>query len=96
MSGIVYFSAVAEGTCRSTARTGNGRGAPEQGITFLNDENDRADIDGITAAAHIDAGGASCLAANVSRRHREPYLYGFELLGTTEDVPRVREGLEEL
>ncbi|HLS13887.1 MAG TPA: hypothetical protein VK095_05180 [Beutenbergiaceae bacterium] len=95
MSGIVYFSAVAEAARSSTAWPGHGRGVSEQGITFLNDENG-LDIDGVTAAAHLDAGSAPGLAATVNRRCRESYRHRFELLGTTEDVHRVREGLEEL
>ncbi|TRW46440.1 class Ib ribonucleoside-diphosphate reductase assembly flavoprotein NrdI [Georgenia yuyongxinii] len=74
---------------------GNGRGAvPKQVIRFLNDEHNRSLIRGVIAAGNLNFGKAYCLAGEiVAAKCQVPYLYRFELLGTTEDVTRVREGL---
>ena len=74
---------------------GNGRGAvPKQVIKFLNDAHNRSLIRGVIAAGNLNFGKAFCLAGDiVSAKCQVPYLYRFELLGTTEDVTRVREGL---
>lgn len=74
---------------------GNGRGAvPKQVIRFLNDEENRSLIRGVIAAGNLNFGAAYCLAGEiVAAKCKVPYLYRFELMGTTEDVTRVREGL---
>lgn len=74
---------------------GNGRGAvPKRVITFLNDEKNRSLIRGVVAAGNTNFGSAYCIAGDiVARKCQVPHLYNFELLGTTEDVLRVREGL---
>ncbi|WP_043498581.1 class Ib ribonucleoside-diphosphate reductase assembly flavoprotein NrdI [Georgenia sp. SUBG003] len=74
---------------------GNGRGAvPKQVIRFLNDEHNRALIRGVIAAGNLNFGAAYGIAGDiVAAKCQVPYLYRFELLGTTEDVTRVREGL---
>ncbi|MFH5821344.1 class Ib ribonucleoside-diphosphate reductase assembly flavoprotein NrdI [Georgenia sp. AZ-5] len=74
---------------------GNGRGAvPKQVIKFLNDEHNRSLIRGVIAAGNLSFGNAYCIAGDiVAAKCHVPYLYRFELLGTTEDVNRVREGL---
>lgn len=74
---------------------GNEGGAvPRQVITFLNDEGNRALIRGVIAAGNTNFGSAYCKAGKVvAAKCDVPYLYGFELMGTTEDVSRVREGL---
>lgn len=76
---------------------GNDGGAvPRQVVKFLNDQQNRSLIRGVIAAGNTNFGEAYCLAgAIVSQKCSVPYLYGFELLGTTEDVQRVREGLEQ-
>ncbi len=76
---------------------GNGRGAvPKQVIRFLNDETNRSLIRGVIAAGNTNFGEAYCLAGKIiSAKCEVPYLYGFELLGTSEDVTRVREGLRQ-
>jgi len=74
---------------------GNEGGAvPRQVIKFLNDEHNRSLIRGVIAAGNTNFGEAYCIAGDIiSTKCRVPYLYGFELLGTAEDVMRVREGL---
>jgi len=77
---------------------GNQGGAvPRQVVRFLNDEDNRALIRGVIAAGNTNFGAAYCLAGKiVSAKCQVPYLYGFEILGTTEDVTRVRDGLGRL
>jgi len=74
---------------------GNEGGAvPRQVIKFLNDAHNRSLIRGVIAAGNTNFGEAYCIAGDIiSTKCRVPYLYGFELLGTAEDVTRVREGL---
>lgn len=69
---------------------------PKQVIRFLNDPHNRSFIRGVIAAGNTNFGEAYCLAGPIiSAKCNVPYLYGFELLGTTEDVTRVREGLRQ-
>ncbi|WP_029068498.1 class Ib ribonucleoside-diphosphate reductase assembly flavoprotein NrdI [Jonesia quinghaiensis] len=71
-----------------------GGAVPKQVIRFLNDENNRSLIRGVIAAGNTNFGETYCLAGKIiSAKCKVPYLYGFELLGTSEDVHRVREGL---
>jgi protein involved in ribonucleotide reduction len=74
---------------------GNEGGAvPRQVVKFLNDEHNRSLIRGVIAAGNTNFGEAYCIAGDIiSAKCQVPYLYGFELLGTAEDVTRVREGL---
>lgn len=77
---------------------GNEGGAvPRQVVKFLNDAANRALIRGVIAAGNTNFGEAYCIAGEiVAAKCRVPYLYGFELMGTNEDVLRVRDGLERL
>ncbi|MFC7403969.1 class Ib ribonucleoside-diphosphate reductase assembly flavoprotein NrdI [Georgenia alba] len=74
---------------------GDGKGAvPKQVIRFLNDEHNRSLIRGVVAAGNMNFGTGYGLAGDiVAAKCGVPYLYRFELMGTTEDVERVREGL---
>ena len=74
---------------------GNEGGAvPKQVIKFLNDEDNRALIRGVIAAGNTNFGEAYCIAGDIiAAKCHVPYLYGFELMGTAEDVHNVREGL---
>lgn len=76
---------------------GNLRGAvPKQVIKFLNDEHNRGLIRGVIASGNTNFGRAYCLAGDViARKTGVPVLYKYELLGTPEDVTRVREGLSK-
>lgn len=69
---------------------------PKQVIRFLNDEHNRSAIRGVIAAGNTNFGEEFCYAGDViARKCRVPYLYRFELMGTTDDVDRVRAGLAE-
>ena len=69
---------------------------PKQVIRFLNNEHNRSLIRGVIASGNTNFGDSFCAAGDViAAKCRVPYLYRFELLGTPEDVERVREGLAE-
>lgn len=69
---------------------------PKQVIRFLNDEHNRSLIRGVIAAGNTNFGEEFCYAGDIiSRKCRVPYLYRFELMGTTDDVDRVRAGLAD-
>ncbi|PFG32637.1 class Ib ribonucleoside-diphosphate reductase assembly flavoprotein NrdI [Sanguibacter antarcticus] len=76
---------------------GNEGGAvPRQVVKFLNDERNRSLVRGVIAAGNTNFGSAYCIAGRiVAAKCDVPYLYGFELLGTAEDVLHVREGLDQ-
>lgn len=77
---------------------GEGRGAvPKQVIRFLNDPANRALVRGVIAAGNTNFGEAYGLAGRiVAAKCQVPFLYQFELMGTPDDVERVREGLISL
>lgn len=74
---------------------GNGKGAvPKQVIKFLNDPHNRSLIRGVISGGNMNFGAAYCIAGDiVAAKCQVPHLYRFELMGTTEDVNHVREGL---
>lgn len=74
---------------------GNSGGAvPKQIIRFLNDPGNRSLIRGVISGGNTNFGQAYCLAGDiVARKCGVPHLYRFELMGTPDDVERVREGL---
>ncbi|QWW19544.1 class Ib ribonucleoside-diphosphate reductase assembly flavoprotein NrdI [Schaalia sp. 19OD2882] len=76
---------------------GNTKGAvPRQVIKFLNDPDNRALCMGVISAGNTNFGAAYCLAGDIiAAKLGVPHMYKFELLGTAEDVSRVREGLSE-
>lgn len=75
----------------------NGNGAvPKQVIKFLNVEDNRRLLRGVIGAGNTNFGDTFCLAADiVAAKCGVPVLYRFELMGTSEDVDRVTQGLEE-
>ena len=71
-----------------------GGAVPRQVIRFLNDASNRALIRGVIAAGNTNFGDTYLLAGHIiSAKCSVPFLYGFELMGTPQDVTRVREGL---
>ncbi|MGP5073313.1 class Ib ribonucleoside-diphosphate reductase assembly flavoprotein NrdI [Arthrobacter rhombi] len=67
-----------------------------QVIRFLNNEGNRQLLRGVIGAGNTNFGTTYCLAADkISAKCSVPVLYRFELMGTSEDVTRVRQGLEE-
>lgn len=76
---------------------GSMKGAvPKQVIKFLNDETNRSHCRGVISSGNTNFGTAYCLAGDiVSAKLGVPHMYKFELLGTPEDVSRVKIGLAE-
>ena len=77
---------------------GDGPGAvPKQVIKFLNVPENRHWIRGVIASGNTNFHEAYCLAGYIiARKCQVPLMYKFELMGTPEDVDRVRGGLEGL
>lgn len=74
----------------------SGAAVPRQVVAFLNDAHNRSLCRGVIAGGNTNFGSDFGRSGEViSRKLEIPYLYRFELLGTHEDVIRVREGLEE-
>ncbi|MBG6184388.1 protein involved in ribonucleotide reduction [Arthrobacter sp. CAN_A214] len=74
-----------------------GKGAvPRQVVKFLNDAGNRSLLRGVIGAGNTNFGETYCLAADiVAAKCNVPVLYRFEVMGTSEDVDRVNQGLEE-
>lgn len=74
---------------------GNVKGAvPKPVIQFLNQPHNRALIRGVIAAGNTNFGAAYGVAGTViAQKCHIPFLYKFELLGTPDDVERVRAGV---
>ena len=69
---------------------------PKQVIKFLNNEHNRSLIRGVIGAGNTNFGDSYCLAADIiAVKCKVPVLYRFELMGTSEDVAKVNEGLEK-
>ncbi|MDO4929001.1 MAG: class Ib ribonucleoside-diphosphate reductase assembly flavoprotein NrdI [Corynebacterium sp.] len=74
----------------------NSRPVPRQVIHFLNNEHNRQYIRGVIAGGNTNFGSDFGRAGDViSQKCQVPYLYRFELLGTDEDVAKVRDGLRQ-
>lgn len=76
---------------------GTAQGAvPKQVIQFLNDTNNRQLIRGVIAAGNRNFGEAYCLAGDIiARKCQVPYLYRFELMGTSDDIANVHNGVTQ-
>lgn len=74
---------------------GSVKGAvPKPVIQFLNQEHNRRLIRGVIAAGNTNFGTAYCMAGTIiAQKCQVPLMYKFELLGTPEDVDKVRAGV---
>lgn len=74
---------------------GSAKGAvPKAVIQFLNNPENRRLIRGVIASGNTNFGTAYGLAGDIiAQKCQIPFLYRFELLGTPEDVNRVKTGL---
>ena len=69
---------------------------PRQVINFLNDEQNRSLCIGLIGGGNINFGADYNIGVQViSTKLQVPVLYRFELMGTPEDVFKVREGVLE-
>lgn len=75
-----------------------GRGAvPVQVKKFLSSQENRELCQGVIASGNMNFGEYFCLAGDtLSAKLNVPYLYRFELLGTSDDVQAVQSGLTNL
>lgn len=74
----------------------NVRPVPKQVIRFLNDEHNRSLIRAVISGGNSNFGPDYGLAGDViSEKCHVPYVYRYELLGNSEDVRIVREGLTQ-
>ncbi|BDR55180.1 protein NrdI [Bombiscardovia apis] len=63
---------------------------------FLNDPDNRAGIRGVIASGNTNFGEAFCMAGDIiAQKCKVPFLYYFELMGTTEDERKVKQGVLE-
>lgn len=77
---------------------GERRGAvPKQVIHFLNDAKNRSHLRGVISAGNSNFGSAFGLAGRIiAAKCGVPLVDRFEMLGTRDDVERVRERLVQL
>lgn len=72
------------------------KAVPPQVKHFLNDPDNRQFIRGVIASGNTNFGEAFCMAGDiVSAKCGVPFLYYFELMGTPEDVQKVRQGVHD-
>ncbi len=80
----------------SYGRPGGSGSIPPQAVKFLNNPVNREHLAGVIGAGNTNFGELYCVAADkVAAKCHVPVLYKFELMGTAEDVSKVRDGLEE-
>ncbi|MFL0579698.1 class Ib ribonucleoside-diphosphate reductase assembly flavoprotein NrdI [Dietzia sp. 179-F 9C3 NHS] len=83
------------GGCREITG-GSAASVPRPVVTFLNNPHNRSLLRGVIASGNSNFGDTFGVAGDIiARKTGVPYLYRFELMGTHEDVERVRKGLEE-
>ena len=67
---------------------------PKQVMSFLKDPVSRSNCIGVISSGNTNFGEAYLVAGRLlSAKLKVPVLYGFELLGTPDDVAKVRDGL---
>lgn len=72
----------------------NSRPVPVQVIRFLNNEHNRSLIRAVVAGGNSNFGSDFGLAGEIiAKKCSVPYVYRFELMGNSEDVRILREGL---
>lgn len=69
---------------------------PKQVIKFLNNEQNRRFCKAVIASGNTNFGDTFALAGTIiSQKLKVPFLYSFELLGTNDDIKKVRQILED-
>lgn len=69
---------------------------PKQVMEFLTDETNRSLCVGVISSGNTNFGEAYLIAGKmIAQKLKIPFLYGFELLGTPDDVKKVRDGIIE-
>lgn len=76
--------------------TYNDRGVPIQVMKFLNKGLNRKHLVGVIASGNKNFGKDYAIAGKaISTKCQVPLLYTFEIMGTPEDVQKVKEGLKQ-
>lgn len=69
---------------------------PKQVIKFLNEKSNREHCVGVIASGNTNFGKAYCIAGDIlAQKLKIPFMYKYELLGTSQDVEICRKGLSE-
>lgn len=72
------------------------KAVPRQVIAFLNDQVNRSFLRGVITSGNTNFHDDYCIAGPIiSVKCQVPELYRFELLGTSEDINKVKAGLDE-
>lgn len=81
-----------------TYADGDGKGAvPKQVIAFLNNEVNRHFIKGVVASGNRNFGEFYAAAGDIiAHKCNVPLLHRFELMGTPDDVMRIKEKIQNL
>lgn len=70
------------------------KAVPPQVKRFLNSHENRSFIRGVIASGNTNFGEAFCAAGDIiAAKCKVPFMYYFELMGTQEDVQKVRRGV---
>ena len=76
-------------------RPRSGGAVPPQVMKFLREPKNRVLMPGVIGAGNTNFGELFCIAADkIAAKCEVPVLYKFELMGTSDDVARVNEGLK--
>lgn len=76
-------------------RPRSGGAVPPQVMKFLKNPENREHMLGVIGAGNTNFGELYCIAADkIAAKCQIPVLYKFELMGTSDDVARVNEGLK--
>lgn len=68
---------------------------PPEVYGLLNRESNRANLLGVIGAGNTNFGTAYCQAAKmIAEKCEIPLLYTFELMGSTDDVDKIKRGVE--
>lgn len=83
--------------CPSYGGGAEDKAVPKQVIKFLNIEQNRNLCKGVVCSGNTNFGKDYLIAGKIlSHKLQVPIRYGFELMGTKEDVEKVTKGIKEL
>jgi protein involved in ribonucleotide reduction len=83
--------------CPTYADDDGSKAVPKQVIKFLNNPDNRNQMIGVIASGNRNFGTMFAYAGTViSKKCNVPFLYKFELSGTSDDIANVRQGVDKL
>lgn len=81
--------------CPSYGGGGTKGSIPKEVYGLLNNEANRKNMIGVIGAGNTNFGVAYCQAAKmISEKCRVPLLYNFELMGSDDDIEKIKRGVE--